>query len=174
MRLRGAATAEPTAEKREAHVSNPIVPQVFPAMLRALRLHHGLSQRQLAARAVIPQSRIAENERPTHVVREDVLAKLSTALGYADLLAMLAHGIELLRNPTPEPPVVPPKTPDKALMQELLARTGWRWQDLAAHLALSPGHVAKVLGGERKLGPDARARLEALHAATPTPPAPDK
>lgn len=139
-------------------MSNPS-PRVFPTMLRALRLHHGLTQRQLAERLDLPQSAISHHENLDRSAREDVLTRYAAAFGYPDLLAMLAHGIRLLRAPSVEE-----GPPDADLMNELLERQGWQRQELAEQLKVTPSFVTHVLSGKKNLSPKKRARLKALHA----------
>lgn len=130
--------------------------RIFPAMLRALRLHHGLTQRQLAERLGIPQSGVAHHESAGQGP-EDVLTRYAKALGYKSLLAMLSHGIKLLRaRPSP------PQITDADLMREVLAQTGWKRAELASRLAVSKSLVTYVLAGKRNLSAEVRARLEAL------------
>jgi transcriptional regulator with XRE-family HTH domain len=130
-------------------------------MLKALRLHHGLTQRQLAERVDIPQSGVAHNESAGQGP-EDVLTRYAAALGYKDLPAMLTHGLKLLRA-KPDAP----QPPDADVMRDLLTRTGWQRKGLAVRLGVSKSLVTLVLGGKRKLSTDVRTRLEALHASTP-------
>lgn len=132
--------------------------RIFPAMLRALRAHHNLTQRQLAERLDLPQSTIAHHEKAGQGP-EDVLTRYAAALGYKSLLAMLTHGIKLLRaRPrTPQPP-------DADLMRDLLARTGWKRAELAERLDVSKSLVTHVLAGRRTLADDVRVRLDALSA----------
>ena len=135
--------------------------RIFPAMLRALRAHHGLTQRQLAERLDLPQSAIAHHEKAGQGP-EDVLTRYAAALGYKDLPAMLTHGLKLLRAKPG-----PPQPPDADLMQDVLTRTGWKRAELAKRLDVSKSLVTYVLAGKRKLSPEVRTRLEALHAAAP-------
>jgi transcriptional regulator with XRE-family HTH domain len=135
--------------------------RIFPAMLKALRLHHGLTQRQLAERLDLPQSGVAHHESVGQGP-EDVLTRYAAALKYKDLPAMLTHGLKILRAKP-----AAPQPPDADLMRDVLTRTGWQRKDLATHLGVSKSLVTLVLGGKRKLSADVHARLEALHATTP-------
>lgn len=154
-------SAASAAVGSEVNVSTPF-PRIFPAMLRALRIHHKLTQRQLAARLGVPQSSVAHHEtfgRGT----EDVLTRYAEVLGYPDLLAMLAHGIELLRAP-PEVSTDAIIPTDADLLREILTRTGWRKYEVARRLSISPGYVTLILSGKRGLSADVRDRLERLVA----------
>lgn len=139
-------------------------PRIIPAMLRALRHHHGLTQRQLAEKLEQPQSRVAEREHPDHSAGEDVLTRYATSLGYPDLLAMLEHGIALLRPPQEPAPDPPRSAPD--VMTDLLTRHGWSRRKLARQLGVSPSLVVFVLQGKRRLSREVRERLDALHGST--------